>query len=409
MKGTPGEVVLGRYRIEHPIGQGGFGRVFAARQVALDRQVAVKASVESGRGDPVARERFRREAVLVAAINHPNVVTYHDFGIDEDDDQVLVMEYLNAVTLLQVLRRHGALPPIRAARLVGQAAAGLGEAHARGLVHRDVKPSNLLLADPGTTAERVKVIDFGILRARGSAARELRDLTRTDAFVGTPAYVAPETILGREPDGRADQYALALVALEMVTGRRAFPADTGAESLLARVDQRPADLAAIGPRIAEVLGRALSPDPDGRYPVIRAFAAALEEAAAADDAPDPGRTSRISYPDVGPRPVEDAATPLRTRTISRRAVLAGLLAALLPAAAVVGWVAGAPEPAPVPAPRVDPVPEPAPVAEPAVPEAAAATDPVPEPQPEPAPVLVPSRSESPRPSAYPVRRTGTLV
>jgi len=141
--------VLGRYRLEVQVGEGGFGRVFLARQVAFDRQVAVKAASPE-RGDAIARERFKREAVLVASMNHPAIVTYHDFGVDDDGDLILVMEYLRGGTLSEVVRRKKALPLATVARLLAQAAAGLAEAHRHGIVHRDVKPSNLFVVDPGT-------------------------------------------------------------------------------------------------------------------------------------------------------------------------------------------------------------------------------------------------------------------
>jgi hypothetical protein len=166
---------------------------------------------------------------------------------------------------------------------MAQAAAGLHEAHARGLVHRDVKPSNLILVAPGTRAERLKVIDFGILLADRRAHPELPELTKSDAFIGTPEYVAPEMMLGRAIDGRADQYALALVTFELIAGRRPFPsADDG--GLLARLSERPAGLdfresgRRVPPAMSAVLWRALSPSPGERFPTIAAFGDALRDA-----------------------------------------------------------------------------------------------------------------------------------
>lgn len=288
MKGEAGERVLGRYRLEHPIGEGGFGQVFLGRQVALDREVAIKASRPNRRDDEGTRERFRREALLVAGINHPNVVTYHDFGVDEDGDLVLVMEHLKGCSLLDVLRRGRPVPLLDVARWMAEAAAGLNEAHARGLVHRDVKPSNLFLVAPGTRSERLKVIDFGILLADPRAHPELQGLTRSDAFIGTPEYVAPEMMLGRGLDGRADEYALALVAFELITGRRPFPAaDEG--GLLMRLSERPAGLdfrdtgRRVPPGVSAALWRALSPSPGERYPTITAFGDALRDAVSGFD------------------------------------------------------------------------------------------------------------------------------
>lgn len=292
MKGESGELVLGRYRIEHPMGHGGFGRIHVGRQVSLHRKVAIKSVRPELAGAAAMRERFRREAVVAASINHPNVVTYHEFGVDEDGDLILVMELLKGWTVLEELRKRPRTPARTTARRIGQAAAGLGAAHEAGIVHRDVKPSNLFLVAPGRDDERIKVIDFGILRVTADAdgaLADLEDLTCSDAFIGTPEYAAPEMILGQEVDGRADQYALALVAHLMLTGRKGFVGrDPGA--LLARVSRRPdlvespADGAeGLSGPVREVLYRALTPDPEGRYPTIVAFAEALDAAVVAGD------------------------------------------------------------------------------------------------------------------------------
>lgn len=282
MKGNPGELVLGRYRLEHPIGEGGFAKVFLGRQVSLDREVAIKAARPDIEAVEATRERFRREALLVAGINHPNVVTYHDFGVDDDGDLVLVLEHLRGHTLREVLLRKTRPEVQDVVRWIRDAAAGLGEAHARGIVHRDVKPSNLFLVSPGMPDERLKVLDFGILRVADDRADGLRDLTRTDAVIGTPDYLAPEAILGMPLDGRCDQYALALVACELLGGRRPFPpANQG--GVLDRLTKRPADLEFHSsnrqvPRgLSEALHRALSPAPEERFPTIRGFADALVE------------------------------------------------------------------------------------------------------------------------------------
>jgi serine/threonine-protein kinase len=311
VKGEAGERVLGRFRLEHPIGEGGFGCVFLGRQDALDREVAIKAARPGRRDDDGVRERFRREALLVAGINHPNVVTYHDFGVDEDGDLVLVMEHLQGCSLLDVLRRRRPVPLADVARWMADAAAGLHEAHARGLVHRDVKPSNLFLVAPGTRSERLKVIDFGILLADRQAHPELVDLTRSDAFIGTPEYVAPEMMLGRNLDGRADQYALALVAFELIAGRRPFPpADDG--GLLIRLSERPEALdfrdtgRRVPPAVSAALWKALSPSPAERFPTITAFGDALRDAVAGFDEEGHGDRTRI---------VRDAASD-PTRTLS---------------------------------------------------------------------------------------------
>ncbi len=295
MRGDPGEVVLGRYRIEHQIGRGGFGRIYRARQVALSRDVALKASAPEQRHDVAVRERFRREAVLIAAIAHPNVVTYHDFGTDDDGDMILVMEYLRGRSLYEVIRSGETWPPACVAEGVRQAADGLFAAHQAGIVHRDVKPSNLFLIDAPTPVGRpdvravpgllgpgflLKVIDFGILRVDAGVRPDLPDLTAPEAVIGTPAYLAPEMLMGTRPDPRADQYALALVACELATGRRAFGGPGNPDSFLARVSRVPPELDLVPGPLASVLARALSPDRDKRFESVVEFAHAFTEAAA---------------------------------------------------------------------------------------------------------------------------------
>jgi len=288
MRGVVGETVLGRYRLESRLAEGGFGQVWSARQVSLDRPVALKVLRPGRREDPSIRERFRREARALAAISHPHVVTCHDFDVDPDGDLVLVMEYLEGCTLQDLFRRGQMLPLTRVVNWISQAAEGLWEAHARGIVHRDVKPSNLFVADCGSRRERLKVIDFGILRADLRAHPDLQGLTRTGMVVGTPEYLAPEVALGRPADACSDQYGLALVAFELIAMRRAFPGwEEGGG--MARMWGRPEgmDFAETGrrvpPAVREVLWRALSPTPEERHATIRDFGAALREAAGLDD------------------------------------------------------------------------------------------------------------------------------
>ena len=336
VRGSPGELVLGRYRVEHPIARGGFGRVYLATQVALRREVAVKASNEADSDNPVARERFRREAVLIAGIAHPNVVTYHDFGIDDDGDLLLVMELLRGATLSEVVRRKRPVPLAVAVRWISQAASGLGEAHARGIVHRDVKPSNLFLAGPGTRHECVKVIDFGILRVAGGTSAGVQRLTKSDVFIGTPSYAAPEMLLGEPVDARSDQYALALVAYELIAGQRAFPPG-GDDPVMDRVGSFRGDLEfratgrAVPWCVTAALRRALSPRPADRFPTIGAFAAALAgpgratgEAASDERTLAAGEGSPADPAESGTR--VDVPTRIDRRRRGRKGWIAGAIA-----------------------------------------------------------------------------------
>ncbi len=291
MKGVEGEIVGGRYVIGRQVGSGGFGTVFLGRQVNLDREVAIKVMRRGPEEPAVARERFRREAILSSGLSHPNIVTCHDFLVDDDDDLILVMEYLRGVTMDRILAASGRMEPGRVANLVAGVAAGLGECHRCGIVHRDIKPSNIFIIDDGTARERAKIIDFGILWAMPDFDGGLPELTRANAFIGTPEYVAPEVLFGALPDGGTDQYALALVVLRAMTGQLPFPDSKGA-ALLKRLTDRPPlldhEVMRVWPTVRGVLFKALSPDPGDRFEDIDQFGLALADAA------DVGRRAAVA-------------------------------------------------------------------------------------------------------------------
>jgi serine/threonine-protein kinase len=212
--GAPG---LGsRYRLERPLGHGGMATVYLARDEELHRSVAVKLLAEHLAGDTALRRRFLREARLAAQLSHPNVVSVYDAGEAEDGRPYIVMEYVPGTTFAEL----GQLPPGRAVELTRQACRGLAHAHASGLVHRDVKPQNLLLREDGT----VKVADFGIARAAETTA-----LTQAGTVLGTAAYLSPEQALGQEVTAAADVYSLGAVLYELLTGRPPYTFDSIAD------------------------------------------------------------------------------------------------------------------------------------------------------------------------------------
>jgi eukaryotic-like serine/threonine-protein kinase len=196
----------GRYRLERPLGHGGMASVHLARDAELDRPVAVKVLAESLAGDTAFRKRFLREARLAARLSHPNVVAVYDAGDEDGGRPYIVMEYVDGTTL----EGRGPLPPREAVALAVQACHGLAHAHAAGLVHRDVKPHNLLLRTDGT----LKVADFGIARAAEATA-----LTQVGTVLGTAAYLAPEQAAGEEVTAAADIYSLGAVLYELLAGR----------------------------------------------------------------------------------------------------------------------------------------------------------------------------------------------
>ena len=289
-----GRVLAGRYRLVAPIGTGASGRVYAARDVKLQRTVAVKVLHAALADDTGFLRRFGAEAQLAASLHHPNVVAVYDWG--EDETPFMVLELLEGGSLRSLLDRGDRLTPAQAAAVGRQVAAGLDYAHARGLVHRDVKPANLLFDEHGTA----RVADFGLARALAEASWT----EPAGSVLGTARYAAPEQVRGLV-DARSDVYSLALVLVEAVTGSVPFAADTSLATLLARVERHlevPAELGALGP----VLERAGRADPDGRFPDARAFAAALGVAAAALPAPDPIPLPGPGTVDFDPHPTEIA-------------------------------------------------------------------------------------------------------
>ncbi|MCP4435175.1 MAG: Stk1 family PASTA domain-containing Ser/Thr kinase [Actinomycetia bacterium] len=211
--------VLGdRYEIHRRLARGGMAQVYLARDRSLDRPVAIKELVSEFATDPSFVERFRREAQAAANLAHPNIVGVYDWGT-QDGTYFIVMEYVDGPSLSQVIRRDGPLHPRRAAELASEVAAALGFAHSRGVVHRDVKPGNVLLTGSGQS----KVTDFGIARALSSSDE---DLTQAGSVMGTATYFSPEQAQGLPVDPRSDLYSLGVVLYEMVSGRTPFTGDT---------------------------------------------------------------------------------------------------------------------------------------------------------------------------------------
>src|SRR5688572_18202838 len=208
-------VLAGRYALQGLVGQGGMADVELAHDQVLDRQVAVKLLHTRYADDPSFRERFKREARAAASLNHANMVAVYDTG-EEDGRPFIVMEYVAGRSLRDVLRREGVLPQ-RAAEIASDAALALHYSHERGLVHRDVKPANIMVSNEG----QVKVTDFGIARAMNAET-----VTQTAAVFGTAAYIAPEQAQGLDVDARTDVYSLGVVLYEMLTGQQPFAADS---------------------------------------------------------------------------------------------------------------------------------------------------------------------------------------
>ena len=274
------------------------GTVWRGEDPLLARSVAVKTLDPRLAEDADLRARFRREAVAAAAVAHPNIVATYDTG-EDDGVAYIVMELVEGATLRQAIDLHGALPPARAADIAAQVADALAAAHARGLVHRDVKPSNVLVQLDG----RVKVTDFGIAKA---ADQSSDDLTRTGSVMGTARYLAPEQLEGRPVDERADVYSLGLVLFEMLAGETPFGAETEIATAVARLTSQPPRLGDLRPHLAPGLGhvvdRALARDPEDRWP----NAAAMRDALAPFRVAVPERGADATMPVARPRPQPSA-------------------------------------------------------------------------------------------------------
>ncbi len=275
---APGRVLGDRYRLEVLLARGGMAEVWIAEDPVLSRQVAVKILHREIAVDEDLRTRFRQEAIAAARLSHPGIVATYDTG-DDDGTAYIVMQLIEGMTLRALLDERGSLPIDDAVGIAVQVADALSHAHDRGLVHRDVKPANVLVQPDG----RVKVTDFGIAKAAGSKDA----LTRTGAVLGTARYLAPEQVNGGSIDGRTDVYALGLVTFEMLTGAVPFPADTDMAAAVARLTTEPpalhSKLADAPEALGAIVDRSIARDPAERFP----SAAALRDALVAEN---PGAT-----------------------------------------------------------------------------------------------------------------------
>src|SRR5689334_2563776 len=273
------------YLLEKLVGVGGMAAVYQARDERLGRVVALKLLA----GDEAVRMRFVREARAVAAVDHPHIIPVYAAG-EADGVQFIAMRFVAGGTLQGIIRAAGALSPRRAAAFISPVASALDAAHAAGLVHRDVKPGNILVDSRRGGPEHAYLTDFGIARAILSAGT----LTVAGQFLGTPDYAAPEQANGQPVDGRADQYALACVAFEVLSGAVPFKRELPIAVLYAHLSTPPPRLTSVRgdlpPAVDNVLVRAMAKDPDERYPTCADFADALRDALGVDPY-DPSRAA----------------------------------------------------------------------------------------------------------------------
>ncbi|MBT3246593.1 MAG: Stk1 family PASTA domain-containing Ser/Thr kinase [Actinobacteria bacterium] len=326
-------VFNGRYELHRQIARGGMADVYLARDLLLDRPVAVKVLFDEFADVPDFVERFRREAQAAANLNHPNIVSVYDWG-EEQGTYFIVMEYVEGRSLAEMIRTEGALHPDRAADIATDITAALGFAHRNGLVHRDVKPGNVLVTPSG----QVKVADFGIATAIAGAQH---DLTRDGTVMGTATYFSPEQAQGRQVDPRSDLYSLGVVLYEMLLGRPPFTGETPVAVAYQHVQNSPPSLRQSGAAVAQSLEavtlKLLAKNPVNRYPTaedlrsdLRRYREGAHDLRSASPPGAPGRPSPaapVQRPDYGRSTRTRRDDGLR-RTLLFTVVLAILLVVL---------------------------------------------------------------------------------
>ncbi len=271
--------VIGHYRIVELLGSGAMGKVHVAVDTFIEREVAIKSLRAELTQDPEFVSRFKAEATSLARLNHPNITTLYS-PLFDGKDLYMVMELVRGRALDDILRdRNGPLGVKESLAVIAQAADGISYAHQMGVIHRDIKPSNLMIADDG----RVKIMDFGIARVRGSVR-----LTRAGTAIGTPLYMAPEQRRGSEGDERSDLYSLAIVLYEMLSGAPPFVGLDEVDLLQAQINSEPPALvprvAGVTPELEAAIMKALAKRPEQRFPSVRAFSDAIGATALRIDA-----------------------------------------------------------------------------------------------------------------------------
>ena len=394
-----GETLNDAYRVIRLMGEGAMGGIYEARQLRLDKRVAIKVLARELAANGEALLRFHREAEITSQLGHPHIINVFDFGTTHHGQPYLVMEYLEGEDLANLLHRKKALSLRATVRITKQVASALAETHAKGVVHRDLKPANLFIVRV-QGEDFAKVLDFGISKVRAASTA----LTNASTLMGTPMYMAPEQAKGElELDHLTDQWALACIAYEMLAGRPPFVGDDTAALLYQVVHEEPPRLSnfvkELPIEVERVVKRALAKDPSERFPNVTAFARALEAAATGAALPaEPVTDAGAQGYGTVLTPVEAAPTlassaesfaPPAKRASRRLAIWGGLAAVAIggvvaargsvwrprqPASAVTAVPAVSPEPAAASQPVVVPMPAPLPADQPSE----AADEPAPE-------------------------------
>ena len=300
--------VIGTYKIQRKLGEGGMGAVYMGVDTMLDREVAIKALRPELARQTAIVERFRSEAVTLAKLNHPNIATLYSL-FRQGDELYMVLEYVRGETLDQILARRGALPTDEVIPVFCQILDGINHAHEYGIIHRDIKPANMMLTETGV----LKVLDFGIARLLGTDR-----MTRAGNIIGTLEYMAPEQVKGLETDARSDTYALGMMLYEILTGRTPFATDNEFELMKLQTESLPPLPRSIVPSIPEsveaAIIRAIQKDPDQRFQTAGDFREFLLDAGFLDEGSlrrTTGPRRRISAPGTA-SPVSASEAPAIT-------------------------------------------------------------------------------------------------
>ena len=316
-----GELFAQKYRIEALLGSGGFSRVYKATQVDLEREVAIKILQPPVRlGAASEREiqerlnglmsRFAREARMVSKLRSPHTITMYDYGRTRDGQMFMSLEFVDGLTLGQLIQAQGALSPDRVAQIMRQVLIALYEAHQMGMLHRDLKPQNIMVFEHMGVADQVKLLDFGIVKLIGQeSTREVADLTADDTLVGTPRYMSPEYIRGEEIGPGADIYSFGLVAYELLVGERAIRADSSIQIIGMQLERDsfclPPEID-IDPALRAIIDGMLEKDPHSRYAEIGPILEDLQ-ARAQDPHTLPPHARRLQGIRTAPLPAADAS------------------------------------------------------------------------------------------------------
>lgn len=322
-----GSTLADRYRIVAPLGEGGMGTVYRGVHEALRRPVAIKFLQQKIHGNREMAARFEREAVTAANLRHPNIADAIDYGSLPDGTLYLVMELVEGMPLRKIIPPGQGMPVDRVLRIIEQMASALDLAHSMGIVHRDLKPENILVFDRGAERDVVKIIDFGIARINSATfGANPTALTQAGAIFGTPQYMAPEQVMGQPVDSRADQYAMGIIAFEMLTGTQPFTGDNFAELVMKHVGA-PAPSSSeraghVPPSVDAAISRMMSKLPDERFGSVSEAYRAMTMA----EAPAPQSLPTVSQRGIGTVIMHttgvNAAVPANTQQVAFAATIA---------------------------------------------------------------------------------------